>query len=79
MQVVNSIHLHQLLVIAFGLENAGQEVTFSDVPQDSWANQYVSILASNGVTNGDGNGSFGMDELLKIKELKTFIERLQSR
>ncbi len=76
---ITRAQIAKVLVIAFGLENAGQEVTFSDVPQDSWANQYVSILASNGVTNGDGNGSFGMDELLKIKELKTFIERLQSR
>ncbi|MFB7157025.1 NlpC/P60 family protein [Lysinibacillus sp. NPDC056232] len=76
---ITRAQIAKVLVIAFGLENAGQEVTFSDVPQDSWANQYVSILASNGVTNGDGNGSFGMDELLKIKELKMFIERLQSR
>lgn len=76
---ITRAQIAKVLVIAFGLENAGQEVTFSDVPQDSWANQYVSILASNGVTNGDGNGNFGMDELLKIKELKMFIERLQSR
>ncbi|MEB2302725.1 C40 family peptidase [Lysinibacillus xylanilyticus] len=76
---ITRAQIAKVLVIAFGLENASQEVTFSDVPQDSWANQYVSILASNGVTTGDGNGHFGMDELLKIKELKMFIERLQSR
>ncbi|MFJ7185458.1 C40 family peptidase [Lysinibacillus xylanilyticus] len=74
---ITRAQIAKVLVLAFGLENASQEVTFSDVPKDSWANEYVSILASNGVTNGDGNGHFGMDELLKIKELKVFIERLQ--
>lgn len=74
---ITRAQIAKVLVLAFGLENASQEVTFSDVPKDSWANEYVSILASNGVTNGDANGHFGMDELLKIKELKVFIERLQ--
>ncbi|KOS60763.1 C40 family peptidase [Lysinibacillus agricola] len=76
---INRAQIAKVLVIAFGLENDSQEVSFNDVPQDNWANEYISILASNGVTNGDGNGNFGMDELLKIKELKMFIERLQSR
>ena len=82
--MVNSTRLHQLraqiakvLVLAFGLENNGGSVTFSDVPQKSWANEYVSTLASNGITNGDGDGSFGSDELLKIEQLKVFIERIQ--
>ncbi|WP_283774485.1 S-layer homology domain-containing protein, partial [Bacillus paralicheniformis] len=44
---------------------------------NSWANGYISTLASTGITNGDGEGSFGSDELLKIDQLKVFIKRIQ--
>lgn len=74
---ITRAQIAKVLVLAFGLENNGGNVTFSDVPQKSWANEYVSTLASNGITNGDGDGSFGSDELLKIEQLKVFIERIQ--
>jgi len=74
---ITRAQIAKVLVLAFGLENQGEAVAFSDVPQNNWASHYVSILASNGVTNGDGDGSFGSDELLKINQLKVFIERIQ--
>lgn len=74
---ITRAQIAKVLVLAFGLENQGETVAFNDVPQNNWASDYVSILASNGVTNGDGDGSFGTDELLKIKQLKVFIERIQ--
>lgn len=76
---ITRAQIAKVLVLAFGLENQGDTVAFSDVPQDSWASSYVSILASNGITNGDGDGSFGSDELLKINQLKVFIDRIQQR
>ncbi len=76
---ITRAQIAKVLVLAFGLENQGDTVAFSDVPQDNWASSYVSILASNGITNGDGDGSFGSDELLKINQLKVFIERIQQR
>ncbi|WP_445479372.1 C40 family peptidase [Lysinibacillus irui] len=76
---ITRAQIAKVLVLAFGLENQGDTVAFSDVPQDNWASSYVSILASNGITNGDGDGSFGSDELLKINQLKVFIDRIQQR
>jgi len=74
---ITRAQIAKVLVLAFGLENQGGTVAFSDVPQNNWASDFVSTLASNGVTNGDGDGSFGSDELLKINQLKVFIERIQ--
>ena len=74
---ITRAQIAKVLVVAFGLENNGGSVAFSDVPQNSWANGYISTLASNGITNGDGDGSFGSDELLKIDQLKVFIKRIQ--
>ncbi|MEK5230765.1 C40 family peptidase [Lysinibacillus sp. FSL K6-0232] len=74
---ITRAQIAKVLVLAFGLENRGEARTFSDVPQNSWAYEYVSTLAANGVTTGDGDGQFGMDELLKIDQLKTFINRIQ--
>ncbi|MFJ7734119.1 NlpC/P60 family protein [Lysinibacillus sp. NPDC097231] len=74
---ITRAQIAKVLVVAFGLENNGEAVEFNDMKKDSWANQYISVLASNGVTTGNDNGSFGSDELLKIKELKVFIERIQ--
>ena len=76
---ITRAQIAKVLVSAFGLENQGDTVAFSDVPQNNWASNYVSILASNGITNGDGDGSFGSDELLKINQLKVFIERIQQQ
>lgn len=67
----------KVLVIAFGIENQGEEITFNDVPENHWATKYISILASNGITSGNDDGSFGYNEMLKIKQLETFIDRIQ--
>lgn len=67
----------KVLVIAFGIENQGEEITFNDAPENHWATKYISILATNGITAGNDDGSFGYNEMLKIKQLETFIERIQ--
>ncbi|KOS66635.1 peptidase [Lysinibacillus contaminans] len=67
----------KVLVVAFGIENQGEEITFNDVPENHWATKYISILASNGITSGNDDGSFGYNEMLKIKQLETFINRIQ--
>lgn len=68
----------KVLVIAFGIESQGEEITFNDAPENHWATQYISILATNGITAGNDDGSFGYNEMLKIKQLETFIERIQT-
>ncbi|QDQ01335.1 peptidase [Lysinibacillus fusiformis] len=65
----------KVLVLAFGLEPQGDVVTFADVPENYWATEYISIIATNGITAGKDNGNFGYNEMLKISQLSTFIER----
>ena len=65
------------LVVAFDMKHQGEGVTFTDVPENFWAKEYISILASNGITSGKDDGSFGYNDMLKIKQLETFIERVQ--
>ena len=67
----------KVLVIAFGIEDQGKEIKFNDAPENHWATPYISILAANGITSGNDDGSFGYDEMLKINQLETFIERIQ--
>jgi len=74
---ITRAQVSKVLVHAFGLEQQGDVVTFTDAPSNHWANEFVSILASNGITEGKGNGSFGYDEMLKISQLQTFIDRAQ--
>ncbi|MFJ7736014.1 NlpC/P60 family protein [Lysinibacillus sp. NPDC097287] len=67
----------KVLVIAFNIENQGESIIFTDVPENHWATEYISILATNGITSGNDDGSFGYNEMLKVKQLETFIERIQ--
>ncbi|MGE8001551.1 NlpC/P60 family protein [Lysinibacillus sp. NPDC093190] len=74
---ITRAQISKVLVHAFVLKQQGDVVTFTDAPANHWANEFVSILASNGITEGKGNGNFGYDEMLKISQLQTFIERAQ--
>ncbi|MFJ7952294.1 NlpC/P60 family protein [Lysinibacillus sp. NPDC096418] len=74
---ITRAHIAKVLVVAFNIENLGEDILFTDVPENHWATKYISILASNGITSGNDDGSFGFDEMLKVKQLETFIERIQ--
>ncbi len=74
---ITRAQISKVLVHAFGLKQQGDVVTFTDAPANHWANDFVSILASNRITEGKGNGNFGYDDMLKISQLQTFIERAQ--
>ena len=70
----------KVLVNAYGLTlQEGNGMTFTDVPASHWAHNYVKILASNGVTNGVGNGKYGVNDYVSLVDLNTFIERASSK
>lgn len=74
---ITRAQIAKVLVVAFNIENQGESIKFTDVPENHWATEYISILASNGITSGNDDGSFGYNEMLKVKQLETFIERIQ--
>ena len=65
----------KVLVAAFNLQQKATNVSFKDAPASHWAHEDVATLASNGVTVGIGNGKFGVNNNVKLVDLKTFIER----
>lgn len=65
----------KVLVVAFDLKQVGDAQTFTDVPASHWANEYVSILSSTGITVGKGDGTFGLNENVSLKHLAAFIDR----
>ncbi len=65
----------KVLVVAFDLKQVGNAPTFTDVPSSHWSYEYVSILASTGITVGKGDGTFGLSENVTLKHLAAFIDR----
>ena len=49
---------------------------FTDVPESHWAHKDIAILASNGITVGKGDGTFGLNDNVMLKHLTAFINRL---
>lgn len=48
---------------------------FSDVPENHWANSYVVKVASLGIVNGYGNGTFGPEDTVTYAQALTMIVR----
>ncbi len=54
-------------------------VTFSDVPNNAWFYQAVSLLAPEGIVKGYGDNSFGPDKFITREEAAAMIARLFSK
>ena len=48
---------------------------FLDVPETHWANSYVARVASLGIVNGYGDGSFGPEDTVTYAQALTMIVR----
>lgn len=66
----------KVLVEAFDLKLQGEAENFTDVKASHWAYEYVQILSSNEITNGKGDGTFGLNDHVMIKHMDVFIDRL---
>ena len=67
----------KVLVNAFDLQMTEKTVAFSDVPATHWAYEEIAVLASNGITVGKGDGTYGLSDNVMVKHLTAFINRLQ--
>lgn len=66
----------KVLVKAFDLQMASNQLSFKDVPTSHWAHNDIAVLASNGITVGKGDGTFGTNDNVMIKHVTAFINRL---
>lgn len=67
--------LAKIIVEAFGLEGSAK-TSYTDVPSDHWATEYIDILAYNHVASGYEDGSFGLNDKLTDKQFQKIIDRL---
>lgn len=67
--------LAKILVVAFDLKEGSHQESFSDVKASHWSAEYINILASNKITVGKGDGTFGVSENVTLKQLAAFIDR----
>lgn len=75
---ITRAHVAKVLVEAYGLELQGEPQKFSDVPETHWAYEYVAILASNNITTGRPDGTFGINDYATLTHIDTFIERAKN-
>src|SRR5690606_1980132 len=67
--------LSYVLSGAFDLELKDGAEQFTDVPKNHWAYEGVSILSSNRLTYGKGDGTFAVNDYVTHKHITAFINR----
>jgi hypothetical protein len=68
-------HMAKVIVEAFGLQGSAS-TSYSDVPADHWATEYINILAYNKISSGYEDGSFGLNDKLTEKQFQKILDRL---
>lgn len=73
---ITRAQLAKVLTISFHLKNAKESpLTFKDVSKNHWAYEYITTLATNGITIGKGDGLYGPNDFVTLSQLQTFIAR----
>ena len=74
-QTLTRAQMAKVLVNTFLLTAEGT-ANFYDVNENHWAYEYIHILGSIGVSNGDGKGNFLPDNIVTLNQLSSFIYRI---
>ncbi len=65
-----------VFVFTFGLTAKASGTGFSDVPDSSWAKDYITAVAALDIMGGPGGGVFGYGNVLTRAEFATMLPRL---
>lgn len=65
-----------MLIFTFSFSAHAEGEGFIDVPEDSWAKDYIAEVAALGIMNGSGNGVFGYGKNMTRAEFATMLPRL---
>ena len=60
----------------FNLKNSSQDVSFTDVDKTAWYYKYICSAKYFGISNGIGDGSFGIGEIITRQDAATIIYRI---
>lgn len=66
----------KILVGAFSVEEAAEEVKFDDVASDDWYYPYIKDAFAKGIINGVGENSFGVGRTITRVDLATMVYRV---
>ena len=58
--------------------NPGQDSKFNDVKAGQWYSDYINWAAHNGIVNGYGDGSFGINRTISRQEMAVVIQRFSA-
>lgn len=64
----------KVLVVAFNITVDGNH-PFTDVPDSHWASEYIGPLYAAGITEGDGNNRYNLEQEVTRAEFATFMHR----
>lgn len=74
-EAITRAQVAKILVLAFNLK-ADKQLPLQDVSQAHWSNEFVQILAGNGITTITENGLYRPDETLTRGQYALFLYRL---
>lgn len=66
----------KMLVLAFGLLDKNSDMAFKDVSKESWYYPYVASAYKAGITDGIGDGNFGVGRHLTREEMAVLSFRV---
>lgn len=70
---VTRAEMAKMIMIMTGHNSISAASTFTDVPTDHWAYDYIAQAASKGVINGMGDGTFVPDEFVTYAQASKMI------
>lgn len=71
---ITRAEMSTILYRVLNIETGGGMFTFfDDVPTEHWACEYISAMAILGIVNGDGNGNFRPESVIKYEEAAKMI------
>lgn len=64
-----------MLTRMFGLQSAGEEAPFGDVPADAWYRAEIAAAYASGIVDGRTDGSFGGNDPVSREEMSVLLHR----
>ena len=65
----------KILILAYNKYDGSAGSAFLDVEKDSWYEPYVGSLEKEGLTDGKGEGKYGVGENISRQDMATFMAR----
>lgn len=65
----------KMLVVTFGIYDENAENVFSDIPAGDWSEKYVASAYAAGITNGNGEGTFGKGQHITRQDMVVMATR----